>query len=78
MSTDPSNQRPNQSATGGRDVNQVGGNFSNTTNFNFVFFLVGILALGGLAWGLYVGKIDAPNFTQQQAAPQSSPAPVTP
>ncbi len=79
MTTPSPNERPNQKLTAGRDATQVGGNYQQTTNFNFVFLIIGVLALGGLAWGLYIaGSIPnlGGNVEQQQteSAPASAPA----
>ena len=78
MNPNPSNEKPTQFASGGRDVNQIGGNSSNTTNFNFVFFLIGILALGGLAWGLNVGSVGSSKVEQSPAPAPSASSPSAP
>lgn len=65
-------------ATAGKNVTQVGGNMTTTTttNYNFVFFLIGLLALGGVAWGLNVvfGSNEGGNPSQQQVQPASPSA----
>ncbi len=73
MSNHSPNKPSTQSVRAGRDAIQVGGNFTRTqtTNFNFVFFLVGILALGGLSWGIYMagvmpGAPGGPSQTQNR------------
>jgi hypothetical protein len=62
-----------QEGTAGKNVTIVGRDYKKTTNFNFVFFVVGLTALGGLAWGIYTGVISSPANNQQQAQP-SKPA----
>jgi hypothetical protein len=77
MDNHSSDEQSKQVAQAGRDATQVGRDFVNTktTNFNFVFFVIGILALGGLAWGLHVaGVIQGPSTSQSQ--PQTSTAPT--
>lgn len=80
---EPTPDRANMSATGGKNVTQVGGNMTTTTtttNYNFVFFLIGLLALGGLAWGLNVvfGNNEGGNPSQQQVQPASPAAEPSP
>jgi hypothetical protein len=58
-----------QKATAGKNITMVGRDYKKTTNFNFVFFVVGLTALGGLAWGIYTGVISSPANNQQQAQP---------
>lgn len=61
--------KPRQHAQAGRNVAQAGNdlNMTTTTNFNFVFFLVGIVALGGIAFGLYAtGYTDRIDGTVNQ------------
>lgn len=69
----PSEQeRSSQSVHAGKNATVVGRDFSSTTNFNFTIWVVGVLALGGLAWAIYTGRISNPiNTTPVQ--PQSSP-----
>lgn len=64
-----------QTADAGRNIVQVGGDYTQQTTFNFMFFLIGILALGGLAWGLYVaGFMQSPGGVEQHQPPiESSP-----
>ncbi|NJN88759.1 MAG: hypothetical protein HC881_23835 [Leptolyngbyaceae cyanobacterium SL_7_1] len=67
--------KPNQHAQAGRDVTQAGNDIisTRTTNFNFVFILIGILALGGIAWGVYTAHtIEDPGntFNQEQVEPE--------
>jgi hypothetical protein len=70
----PEEQR-SQEAKAGRDATIVGGNYIRTTNISLwvSFFVVGVVALGGLAWALnFAGSIRGSGNPQQ--APQSSPA----
>ncbi|GAB4136464.1 MAG: hypothetical protein Fur0046_10000 [Cyanobacteria bacterium J069] len=62
-------------ANGGGNVNQAGGNVTTTTttNYNFVFFIIGLVALGGLAWALNLGNIQGGNSGQTTAPPVTSP-----
>lgn len=66
---------PTQSIQAGGNATQVGGNWiqtqTKTTNFNFVFWIVGIVALGGLAWGVYMGKVNQPRMEQPQISPSN-------
>lgn len=77
------NQSPNepthQTAKSGRNTTQVGRDYTNTktTNFNFVFLIVGVLALGGLAWGLYIGQTNNPEVNPIPThSSQTSPSPT--
>ena len=54
------NQSPSQKANNkGGNVTQVGRDYTNTTSVNFFmsFFIIGVLALGGLAWAINMGLI---------------------
>lgn len=70
--------RGTMTATGGKNVTQVGGNMTatTTTHYNFVFFVIGLLALGGLAWGLNVvfGSNEGGNPSQPQVQPAAPAA----
>jgi preprotein translocase subunit SecF len=77
----PNNKRL-QKGEAGRDLVQVGENYTNTTthtsnttlNLWVSFFLIGVLALGGLAWALNVGLIKGSGNPQQTDQPSSTPA----
>lgn len=56
-----------QTAKAGHDVTIVGHDYQKTTQFNFVIFLAGVLAMGGLAWAIYFGVINNPNVNQQNS-----------
>lgn len=62
-----------QTAKAGHDVTIVGHDYRRTTNFNFVIFLAGVLALGGLAWAIYMaGFMPKPGGNQQnQTSPET-------
>jgi hypothetical protein len=64
-------KEPTQVATAGKNSIQVGRDYTSTMNFNFTIFLIGILAMGGIAWGLYVGVVEKPSVNQTQ--PPASP-----
>ena len=64
MNEQTSNHSPSQKASNQRgNVTQVGRDYTNTTNLSFVasFFIIGVLALGGLAWALNVGLNQNPS-----------------
>ncbi|NEP12104.1 MAG: hypothetical protein F6K14_18230 [Symploca sp. SIO2C1] len=78
MNQNQSNKKPIQKAKGGGNVIQVGGDYTNTSNVKFLipFFLIGVVALGGIAWTLGVGRITNPINTQsgqEQPTPNTSP-----
>jgi hypothetical protein len=54
----PENKR-SQKAKVGRDATIVGRDYTHTTNISLwvSFFLIGVVALGGLAWAFNVGLI---------------------
>lgn len=54
----PENKQ-SQKAKAGRDATIVGRDYTRTTNISFwiSFFLIGVVALGGLAWALNFGLI---------------------
>jgi hypothetical protein len=56
-----------QSQKAGRDGIQVGRDYTSTTNVSIwiSFFVISILALGGLAWALNAGLINNPQNTQE-------------
>lgn len=61
-----------QTAKAGHDVTIVGHDYQKTTQFNFIIFLAGVLAMGGLAWAIYFGVINKPDVTQQnQVRPEA-------
>lgn len=64
-----------QTAKAGGSVNQTGGNYTNTTNISLwiSFLLIGVLALGGLAWALNIAKIFEGSGNPQQTS-QPNPA----
>lgn len=68
-----------QRATAGRDSTQVGGNMvsSRSIHINFFVILIGVLAMGGLAWTMYIAsKSQNPSNTAPTEVLQSpKPAP---
>ena len=78
------NQSPSQKASNqGGNVTQVGRDYTNTTSTNFFmsFFIIGVLALGGLAWAINVGlfgdsknnkESDKLSLLQNQKTPNKS------
>ncbi len=74
MSDPTSVKEPVQTAKAGKNLTQVGRDYTSTMNFNFTFFLIGILALGGIAWGLYVGVIEKPQVNPTQPQPSVTKA----
>jgi hypothetical protein len=75
MNSNSSNESSKQSVHAGRDAIQVGRDYTSTktNNYFFTFFIIWILAFGGLAWGLYTGVIQNPTLTNP-SQPQTSPA----
>lgn len=69
MANPQTETKVSQEAKAGGRVQQIAGNYTNTTNISFL--LVGVLALGGLAWALNIGKITGENSQQTS---QPSPA----
>lgn len=60
------NYNPSQKANNkGGNLNQVGRDYINTKNMSFVtsFFIIGVLALGGLAWSILIGWNPSSNPT---------------
>ncbi|MGK7893423.1 MAG: hypothetical protein AB4372_07315 [Xenococcus sp. (in: cyanobacteria)] len=58
------NQSPSQKASNQEgNLTQVGRDYTNTTNTNF--FIIGVLAMGGLALAFYFGWIESPNNNQK-------------
>lgn len=76
MDNQPPEEQTRQTAKSGRNTTQVGRDYTSTTNFNFVFLIIGVLALGGLAWGLYIGPTYNPGVNPIPTSPsQTSPSP---
>ncbi|MBW4420956.1 MAG: hypothetical protein KME13_17250 [Myxacorys californica WJT36-NPBG1] len=76
----PENNQPEKTSVGrdlsvGRDFTPVGRDYirSTTVTFWFSFFIIGVLALGGLAWAFNAGLIT--NLGNSQS-PQMSPKPT--
>lgn len=74
----PSNKRL-QIVNAGRDGTNIGGNSTQTTNISLwvSFFVIGVMALGGLAWAFNVGLIrnsGNPQAPQPNVAPTEKPA----
>lgn len=66
----------NQKVSSSKNVTQVGGSSSNTVNFTIWLTLIGILALGGLAWGLVFGSNQDglnPQSGQERSVPENNP-----
>ena len=79
MNEQISNHSPYQKANNqGGNLTQAGRDYinTNTTNMNFLisFFIIGVLAMGGLAWAIYAGLNQNSSNTQselQKASPNS-------
>lgn len=71
----PENKQ-SQKVEAGRNATVVGRDYTRTTNISFwiSFFLIGVLALGGLAWALNFIQGGANQGGNPTQAPQSSPA----
>ncbi|MHC5762684.1 hypothetical protein [Nostoc sp.] len=68
----------NQKASNSRNVTLVGGNYSNTVNINILLLLIGVIALGGLAWALVIGLNEggqSPQSGQEKQILNTSPTP---
>lgn len=78
MNSNSSNETSKPSLQAGRDAIQVGRDYTNTNtnNYFFTFFLIGILAFGGLTWGLYSGMIKNPVINSETSQSQASPTPT--
>ena len=69
------NHSPSQKASNQRgNVTQVGRDYTNTTSVNFLisFFIIGILALGGLAGAILIGLNPSSNPTSKQEKSSST------
>lgn len=66
-------ENKSQEAQAGGNVQQVLGNYTNTTNISLwiSFLLIGVLALGGLAWALNIAKIFEGSGNPQQTSQHS-------
>ena len=60
-----------QTGKAGHDVTIVGHDYQRRTNFNLTIFLVGVLALGGLAWAIYLGNYKPGGNQQNQVRPEA-------
>ena len=68
MKEQTSNQSLSQKASNqGGNLTQAGRDYKNTTSVNLFmsFFIIGVLALGGLAWALNVGLIGGSENNQE-------------
>jgi hypothetical protein len=74
----PPPERPAQNLTAGKNATQVGGNYQQTTNYNFIILIIGILALGGVALGIYFVGRNEGSIEGSPAQVESSPLPATP
>lgn len=76
MKQQPNHDRVHQNAKNSNgNITQVGRDYKNTSNIFIPVFLIGILALGGLAWALTVGVNNHgqnPQSGQQKSEQQKS------
>lgn len=75
MTSPQSKNKVSQKAASGGRIQQIGGNYTNTTNISFwiSFLLMGVLALGGLAWALNIAGWMG-NSGNPQQVPKEAPA----
>ena len=72
MNKQTSNQTPSFNANNqGGNITQAGRDYTSTTNMNFLisFFIIGVLALGGLTWAINFGL---KNIQSQQESTSTS------